>query len=236
MMLLALAFASPQPTPAQEHVESAHHDFHDANHWATIFESPDRIKWQEPDSVVGALNLKPGETVVDIGAGTGFFTRRFAKAVAPKGHAIGLDIEPSMVRLHESRREEAASEDYEARLVKPDDPALAPHSVDVVFFCDTLHHIDESAGLSPQAAPRFEAGWARCRHRLQKGSRFRSGRRRSRNFRCRSSMPSFTTRAIACVAQARLSASTSTFSNSCRARSRGTNSDAPPAWNAALAR
>lgn len=158
MMLLALAFASPQPTPAQEHVESAHHDFHDANHWATIFESPDRIKWQEPDSVVGALNLKPGETVVDIGAGTGFFTRRFAKAVGPKGHAIGLDIEPSMVAYMKADAKKLHLKNYEARLVKPDDPALAPHSVDVVFFCDTLHHIENRPAYLRKLLPALKPG------------------------------------------------------------------------------
>ena len=63
----------------------------------TNLTTPARAKWQKPDQVVRALNLKPGQTIVDIGAGTGYFTRRFARAVGPTGMAIGLDIEPGMV-------------------------------------------------------------------------------------------------------------------------------------------
>lgn len=66
-------------------------------HWVGVFESPDRFKWQKPDEVVRALDLTPGQTVIDIGAGTGYFTRRFAKAVGPSGAVIGLDVEPGMV-------------------------------------------------------------------------------------------------------------------------------------------
>jgi ubiquinone/menaquinone biosynthesis C-methylase UbiE len=128
---------------AQQHVESAQHDFHDAQHWATVFESEDRVKWQQPDRVVRALNLKPGQTVVDIGAGTGFFTRRFAKAVGPTGHAIGLDVEQSMVDYMNADAKKRKLRNYQARLAKPDDPGLAPHSVDLIFFCDTLHHIND---------------------------------------------------------------------------------------------
>jgi ubiquinone/menaquinone biosynthesis C-methylase UbiE len=127
---------------AQEHVPTAHHGFHDVTHWAKVFESPERAKWQKPDEVVDALALKPGQTVVDIGAGTGYFTRRFAKAVGPSGQAVGLDIEPAMVDYMKTDAKNRGLKNYHATLVKPDDAGLAPHFADVVFFCDTLHHID----------------------------------------------------------------------------------------------
>jgi arsenite methyltransferase len=155
---MTLALSTTHYASAQEHVENAHHDFHDAAHWAKIFESPERIKWQEPDAVVEALNLKPGQTIVDIGAGTGFFTRRFAKAVGPKGDAIGLDIEPSMVAYMKADAKKLHFKNYEARLVKPDNPALEPHSVDVVFFCDTLHHIENRAAYLQKLIPALKPG------------------------------------------------------------------------------
>ncbi|MHB8381535.1 MAG: hypothetical protein ACYDC3_04235 [Candidatus Binataceae bacterium] len=60
--------------------QQPHHGFGDAEHWASVFESPARAKGQEPDKVVRALELKHGETVIDIGAGTGYFI----PAVSPK--------------------------------------------------------------------------------------------------------------------------------------------------------
>ena len=143
---------------AQEKTASAQHDFHDAAQWAKVFESPERIKWQEPDTVVQTLNLKPGMTIVDIGAGTGFFTRRFAKAVGPKGLALGLDIEPSMVEYMKADAKKLHLKNYEARLVKPDDPALRPHSVDVIFFCDTLHHIRSRPAYLSKLRPALKPG------------------------------------------------------------------------------
>lgn len=140
---LLLALSISHAAGAQEHELTAHHGFHNVEHWTHVFESPERARWQKPDEVVRALNLTPGQVVADIGAGTGYFTRRFARAVAPTGEAIGLDVEPAMVDYMKADAKRLGAKNYKARLVKPDDPELAPRSVDVIFFCDTLHHIFE---------------------------------------------------------------------------------------------
>ena len=148
----------PRALRAQEHAPTAHHGFGDVAHWAGVFESPDRAKWQKPDEVVRALDLKPGQTVIDIGAGTGYFTRRFAKAVGPSGAAIGLDVEPAMIDYMKADAKKLGLENYHARLVKADDPELAPHSADVVFFCDTLHHMDDRVAYLRKLAPALKPG------------------------------------------------------------------------------
>lgn len=161
----SFAFAFPallglflQTAGAQQHAQGAHHGFSDTAHWAAAFESPARAKWQKPDEVVRALNLKPGETIVDIGAGTGYFTRRFARAVGPSGTAIGLDIEPGMVAYMKADAAKLKLSNYEAHLAKPDDPGLAPHSADVIFFCDVLHHIDERVAYLEKLKPALKPG------------------------------------------------------------------------------
>ena len=121
--LMAVFLLAPAPR-AQEHAPTAHHGFGDVAHWAGIFESADRAKWQKPDEVVRALDLKPGQTVIDIGAGTGYFTRRFAKAVGPSGAVIGLDVEPGMVDYMKADAKKLGLQNYHARVVKADDPEL----------------------------------------------------------------------------------------------------------------
>ena len=105
-------------------------------------EDPERDRWQKPDEVVQRLNLKPGDIIADIGAGTGYFTRRFAQAVSPGGKALGLDISASRVQQMKEEAQRLALDNYQALLIKPDDPGLNPGSVDVVFLCNTYHHIE----------------------------------------------------------------------------------------------
>lgn len=125
-----------QPTPATQQ------RFDDIELWIQRFEDPERDKWQKPAAVVKAMNLKPGDVVADIGAGTGYFTRHIAAAVGPSGKAIGMDIEPGMVKYMEEDARKLNLKNYEARVVKTDDPELGTGSTDVIFLCDTYHHIE----------------------------------------------------------------------------------------------
>ncbi len=116
--------------------------FDDIELWAKVFEDPERDKWQKPEEIIKNLNLNSGDVIADIGAGTGYFTRRFAKAVGPAGKSLGLEIEPAMVKYMNEDAQKLNLKNYIARTVKPDDPELEPQSVDVVFICDTYHHIE----------------------------------------------------------------------------------------------
>jgi ubiquinone/menaquinone biosynthesis C-methylase UbiE len=128
--------------PQVQQTPAAQQRFGDIEKWVKIFEDPERDKWQKPREVVKALALKAGDVVADIGAGTGYFTRHFAVAVGTTGKAIGLDIEPSMVKYMNEDAEKLDLKNYEARVVKTGDPELPVRSVDVVFLCNTYHHIE----------------------------------------------------------------------------------------------
>ncbi len=105
------------------------------------FERPERDAWQKPDEVIKALGLRNGMVVADIGAGSGYFARRLAKAVAPKGTVFAVDIAEDIL---EYLREEARKQNLnniEIVVSKEDDPMLAEGSLDLAFFADTTHHI-----------------------------------------------------------------------------------------------
>src|SRR6185503_14432624 len=76
---------------------TVHHAFNDPAKWAKIFDDPERDAWQKPNDVVAALELKPGMTAADLGAGTGYFTAPLSRAVGPKGAVLSIDPEPEMV-------------------------------------------------------------------------------------------------------------------------------------------
>jgi predicted methyltransferase len=110
---------------------------------STPAEPDGRDKEQKPDEVIKLMNVKPGQVIVDIGAGSGYFTRRFAAAVGPAGKAIGVEIDSAMVRSMNADARRLGLTNYEARLVEPADPLLEARSVDVIFLCDAYHHISE---------------------------------------------------------------------------------------------
>jgi arsenite methyltransferase len=145
--------------PDQSPHGTAHeHHFNDIEKSLKMFEGPERDAWQKPDEVVTQLHLRPGDVVADIGAGTGYFTRRFAAAVGLSGQALGLDIEASMVAYMIEDAKKRGLTHYTARQVQPDDPQLAPQSVDVVFICDTYHHMQDHVAYVRRLAQSLKPG------------------------------------------------------------------------------
>ena len=113
--------------------------FDDVARYIEFLERPDRAQWQKPDAVVAALDLRDDEVVFDVGAGSGYFAFRFAKAV-PHGKVIAGDTEPEMVRHIHHRAMTEGIGNVEARIIEPGDPGVDA-SVDLVFICDVLHHV-----------------------------------------------------------------------------------------------
>src|ERR1039458_4068954 len=116
-------------------VPHQHHPPLSSDEYAKVLEDPSRDAWQKPHAVVMALDLKPTDTVADIGAGTGYFARRFALHA---GKVYAVDIDEKLLDI--VRKDAPAN--LEAVLASPDDPRLPERSVDTVFFCDVLHHIE----------------------------------------------------------------------------------------------
>lgn len=127
--------------PEHTHTHGMPHHFQGAEQWARQFDAPERDAWQKPEEVVAALALPPGAKVADIGAGTGYFAVRLARAV-PQGRVYGVDVEPDMVRYLRERASRESLPNLEAVLSRPEDPLL-PEPVDVALIVDTWHHIEQ---------------------------------------------------------------------------------------------
>lgn len=124
---------------ATKHPDHMDHSFADVERYAKSFDDPKRDAWQMPDRVIAALALKSGDSVADVGAGTGYFTVRLAKsAAAPK--VFASDIEPNMVKHLQHRAMSEGLENVTAVQAKADSPNL-PEAVNVVLVVDTFHHI-----------------------------------------------------------------------------------------------
>ncbi len=114
--------------------------FAETEKYIEFLERPDRATWQKPDAVVAALRLAGTETLVDVGAGSGYFSFRFAKAL-PKGKVIATDIDPEMIRHVHHKVLTGGITNVQVVLTDPRDPGVDP-AADVVFVCDVIHHVE----------------------------------------------------------------------------------------------
>jgi precorrin-6B methylase 2 len=116
-----------------------------AEEWIKTLDGPVRVAGMKVDEVVAALKLQPGQTVADIGAGSGLLEVPLAKAVGPRGRVYAVEIDAGF--FPEIRKRAAAGQvtNVETVLGKFTDPALPVKSIDVALFHDVLHHVENRA-------------------------------------------------------------------------------------------
>jgi predicted methyltransferase len=106
------------------------------------FETESREVFSNRQRIVEAAKVKPGARVADIGAGTGLFTRLFAKAVGTEGRVYAVDIAENFLRHIEKTAKEQNITNVEPVLATADSANLPADSVDLAFICDTYHHFE----------------------------------------------------------------------------------------------
>jgi len=148
-LLLILLMALPSAVHAQDAVKRDDHQMHrlhnDPKAYIGALEDPKRDAYQKPHEVIHALNLKSGEVIADIGAGSGYFTFQLARHVGDKGKVYAVDVSPEMI-LHINRRiRELKANNVVTLLADPDDPLLPDRSVNRFFFSDSWHHIENQS-------------------------------------------------------------------------------------------
>jgi len=119
-----------------------------ARQYIAMLERPERESFQKPDQVMDALSLRPGDRVADIGAGSGYFTVRVARAIAPGGVVFALDIRQEMLDYLAARLEAERIDNVRLRLVPDDDPQLSPGSIDTILLVDTIHYVKDVASYA----------------------------------------------------------------------------------------
>jgi cyclopropane fatty-acyl-phospholipid synthase-like methyltransferase len=114
-----------------------------AAEWAITLENGDRLERLEVEEVVAAIGLQPGEIVADIGAGTGIFSVPMARLVGANGTVLAVEIDAGFLPIIEGKAREQGVENVRTVLGEFGDPKLPRRDIDVAFFHDVLHHIQE---------------------------------------------------------------------------------------------
>jgi ubiquinone/menaquinone biosynthesis C-methylase UbiE len=115
-----------------------------ADEWIDTLETPARLQSLKIYETLDKLAIKPGQSVADIGAGSGVFTLRFAQKVKPGGKVYAVDVDEKLLMHIDEAATEQGITNVEGVLGEFDDPGL-PVEVDLAFINDVLHHISHRA-------------------------------------------------------------------------------------------
>jgi len=145
-------------TACQQLKDSAN-AFMNRNSFETLvnrFESAERTAYQQPEKVMEHIGDVSGQTIMDLGAGTGYFTFRLAKAGAK---VIAADVDDRFINYMQQKADSLNLTNQVAlRKVPYDSPELKPNEVDKFLIVNTYHHVDDrvdyfkkvKAGLKPE--------------------------------------------------------------------------------------
>lgn len=104
-------------------------------------ERPEREKEEHTSKLLPPLKIKPGDHVVDLGAGSGYYTMKLAEIVGPKGKVYALDIQPEMLEIIRRRVKRAGFQNVELVKTTETELKLPPASVDLFLMVDVYHEL-----------------------------------------------------------------------------------------------
>jgi len=118
-------------------------EWRDAKDWIISLERETRLADIQAEKRISYLNLKPGDIVADIGAGTGVFSRAMAKEVAPTGKVYAEDVQQALVDFIDKRAKEEGIDNIVTIFGEFSDPKLPANDVDVAWFHDVFHAVED---------------------------------------------------------------------------------------------
>jgi precorrin-6B methylase 2 len=105
-------------------------------------ERPERETEERPQLVIDAFEIEAGQTIADLGAGSGYYSFRIAALVGEQGKVLAIDVEPRMLRIVTERARRAGIKNVETVLSTAHDPNLPANSVDLLFMVDVYHELE----------------------------------------------------------------------------------------------
>jgi ubiquinone/menaquinone biosynthesis C-methylase UbiE len=105
-----------------------------------------RSGWQLPSRVIDSLDIQPGDRVADIGSGDGYFTFQLSKAVGAGGKVYAVEVDNNLVDELSQKARDGGYDNVVVVQGEVDDPLLPDGKIDLVFLCNSYHHIKDRVG------------------------------------------------------------------------------------------
>jgi ubiquinone/menaquinone biosynthesis C-methylase UbiE len=112
----------------------------------------ERRRWQNPDSILAEIGLRPGLTFVDVGCGDGFFALPAARIVGKEGRVYALDFDAESISSLEEKASRGNLKNVETRIGNAEDNVFCESCADIVFFGIVLHDFYDPAKVLKNAS------------------------------------------------------------------------------------
>lgn len=156
LIVLALAAAPAQERP--KNIWDAQYKTRTPQAMAAQFEEPSRSVFRYRAAIAGLLDLEPGRTAAEIGAGSGFLARLMAQQVAPSGRVIATELDARMVAYMNERATREGLTNFSAIQGQPDACGLPPASVDAVAIVNAYSFFDKPDAMLASIAAAVRPG------------------------------------------------------------------------------
>lgn len=108
-----------------------------------FLESPERLENMQPERVLDTLNIQKGESIADVGAGTGFFTFRLAGRVGDEGRVYAVEIEDKLLDYMRAKMEKNGVTNIIPIKSSAPDPNLPPECCDKILVFNTYYYLSD---------------------------------------------------------------------------------------------
>jgi ubiquinone/menaquinone biosynthesis C-methylase UbiE len=108
-------------------------------------DAPERLQWLPPAEVLKALRLQPGESIADIGAGTGYFSLPMAKEIGARGIVYAVDSQEEMLALLKKKVAHHCAGNLHLAQAEAGSTGLADGCCDLVFMANVWHEFPDRA-------------------------------------------------------------------------------------------
>jgi ubiquinone/menaquinone biosynthesis C-methylase UbiE len=141
-----------------------------AQYWADFFNRDAASPENKPDEIISALGLKPGMGVADLGAGGGYFTLRFARAVGKEGKVYAVDIREDLLEIIRDAVSKSRLDNVVYVCAREDDSMLPEGSADLIFVRNVFHHLPDQEKYFRNIRPKLRPGGRIAIIEYKKGS------------------------------------------------------------------
>jgi ubiquinone/menaquinone biosynthesis C-methylase UbiE len=125
---------------------------------ASWLERPEREQEEQPKELLKALKIEAGTSVVDIGAGSGYYSFRLSPLVGEKGKVFAVDIQKEMLAIIKKRMQKDNVSNIETVLGDEADPKLADESIDVILMVDVYHEFAKPYEMTQKMVKALKPG------------------------------------------------------------------------------